>query len=278
MALTDKLTAIANAIRLKTGNSNKLSLDDMVTAINSIVTTFRTQTKNVTLSETSQNITPDNGYDGLSSVNVPGISKTYVGSNVPKQSAKSITPTKSQQTAVNSGYYTTGNVIVNPIPDNYIVPSGSETKTQNGTYNVTNLAELIVNVSSGGGLPTGFKAIAKGTHTLNSAVTGSGTFTVTHNLGEVPDMFLFYAKGNIATTYSMIYAFRSTLFGWRSSSYLNLCGYHGNSTTTLTCTNVTTSYGIKTLSSTQATITSYSTSSSYGWRAGTYEWIAIKFS
>ena len=28
---------------------------------------------------------------------------------------------------------------------------GSETKTQNGTYNVTNLAELVVNVSGGGG-------------------------------------------------------------------------------------------------------------------------------
>lgn len=129
----------------------------------------------------------------------------------------------------------------------------------------------------GGGLPSGFKAIAKGTHTLSSAVTGSGTFTVTHNLGEVPDMFLFYAPQNIATTYSMLYAFRAAKFGWRGSSYLNLMGYHGNSTTTLTCTNVTTSYGIKTLTATAATITSYNTSSSYGWRAGTYEWVAIKF-
>lgn len=32
----------------------------------------------------------------------------------------------------------------------YFVPSGSETKTQNGTYDVTNLAQLIVNVSGGG--------------------------------------------------------------------------------------------------------------------------------
>lgn len=28
---------------------------------------------------------------------------------------------------------------------------GSETKTENGTYDVTNLAELVVNVSGGGG-------------------------------------------------------------------------------------------------------------------------------
>ena len=130
----------------------------------------------------------------------------------------------------------------------------------------------------GGSLPSGFTAIAKGTHTLSSAVTGSSTFTVTHNLGVVPDMFLFYAQNNIATTYSMLYAFRSAKFGYRSTSYLNLCGYHGNSTTTVTSTNVTTSYGIKSLTASQATVTSYSTSTSYGWRAGTYEWIAIKFS
>lgn len=36
MALTDKLTAIANAIRGKTGGTKKLTLDEMVAAINSI--------------------------------------------------------------------------------------------------------------------------------------------------------------------------------------------------------------------------------------------------
>lgn len=156
--------------------------------------------------------------------------------------------------------------------------TGSKNITENGTVDVTGLAQVVVNVAGGGGLPSGIKAIAKGTYTLNSAVTGSGTFTVTHNLGEVPDMFLFYAPQNVATTYSMLYAFRSAKFGYRGTSYLNLCGYHGNSTTTVTATNVTTSYGIKTLTATSATITSYSTSTSYGWRAGTYEWIAIKFS
>lgn len=134
-----------------------------------------------------------------------------------------------------------------------------------------------INSISGGGLPSGFSAIARGTYTLGSAVSGAGTFVVEHNLGYVPDMFLFYAPSNIATTYSMLYAFRSPTFGWRGSTYLNLCGYHGNSTTTLSATNVTTSYGVKTLTSTQATITTYSTSTSYYWRAAAYEWIAIKF-
>ena len=38
MALTNKLTAIANAIRAKTGKTGALSLDQMVTEIGSITT------------------------------------------------------------------------------------------------------------------------------------------------------------------------------------------------------------------------------------------------
>lgn len=148
---------------------------------------------------------------------------------------------------------------------------------KSGKLTLDQMVSEVLSIQGGGSLPSGFKAIATGTHALGSAVTGSGTFTVEHNLGEVPDMFLFYAPSNIATTYSMLYAFRSAKFGYRGTTYLNMCGYHGNSTTTVTATNVTTTYGIKTLTATAATITSYSTSTSYGWRAGTYEWVAIKF-
>lgn len=194
------------------------------------------------------------------------------------QSAKTVTPTTSSQTAVASGRYTTGAVTVGAIPSNYIVPSGSQTLTKNDTYDVTSLASVVVNVASGGGsLPSGFTAIATGTHTLSSAVAGGSTFTVTHNLGYTPDLFIFYATANVATTYSMLMAMRGAQLGWRSSTYLNKCFYHGNSTTTVTGADVTTSYGIKTLSSTTAVVTTYSNSGSYYWRAGTYKWIAIKF-
>lgn len=210
---------------------------------------------------------------GLITASANGKSNTQ---QLTTQAAKTVTPTTSSQTAVASGRYTTGTVTVGAIPSQYIIPSGSETKTENGTYDVTKLAQLVVNVS-GGGLPSGFTAIATGSHTLNSNVAGGSTFTVTHNLGVVPDMFLFFATSNVATTYSMLFAGRSSMFGYRSTSYLNKCFYHGNSTTTVTGADVTTSYGIKTLSSTQATVTTYSSSGSYYWRAGTYKWIAIKF-
>ena len=78
------------------------------------------QTKSISPDESSHTVTADSGYDGLSSVQVGAISSTYVGSGITRQAAKTVTPTKSQQTAVDSGKYTTGNVLVGPIPSNYI--------------------------------------------------------------------------------------------------------------------------------------------------------------
>lgn len=60
------------------------------------------------------------------------------------QAAKTITPTKAEQTAVNSGVYTTGIIKVGAIPNEYIVPSGSETLVENKTYDVTNLSSVTV--------------------------------------------------------------------------------------------------------------------------------------
>lgn len=51
--------------------------------------------------------------------------------------------------------------------------SGSETKTQNGTFDVTNLAELVVNVSGGGG--SNWTLIASGTLTVNTTSTSAGS-------------------------------------------------------------------------------------------------------
>ena len=276
MALTNKLTNIANAIRSKTGGSGKLSLDDMVSAINGLKTTFVTQTKDVTLSETAQTIKPDSGKDGLSQVNVPGISKTYVGSSVPKQAAKTVTPTKSEQTVVATNTYTTGAVKVGAIPSEYIIPTGSETKTANGKYDVTSLAELIVNVSGGGGVPIGYSAIDLGEITISTQFTTTRQ-TFNHNLGVVPDVIIVMANGNVAQTYSMLMAIGGSKVNYRGGNYLNHLAYHGNSATTVTWTNAnSTSYGVSNFTAT--TFQLASSSSSYYWRTGTYKYIALKFS
>ena len=62
------------------------------------------------------------------------------------QGAVTITPTKASQQAVASGKYTTGAVTIDPIPAEYIIPSGSATITENGTVDVTDKASAVVNV------------------------------------------------------------------------------------------------------------------------------------
>ena len=65
------LTSVANAIRTKGGTSAQLTFPSgFVTAIQNIPTGATLQSKTVNPSTTSQTVSPDSGYDGLSSVTV----------------------------------------------------------------------------------------------------------------------------------------------------------------------------------------------------------------
>lgn len=323
MALTDKLTAIANAVRGLTGTTAKLSLTGMADAINAyeppapsydtpsievstagLITASangKSNTQQLTV-QAGKTVTPSTSeqtavasgryttgavkvaavsYDTPSvDVSTSGlITATANGKSGTKQlttkAAASITPTKSQQTAVAAQTYTTGAVTVAAIPSQYIVPSGSQTLTKNDTYDVTSLAQAIVNVAGGGGLPSGISAVDFGIINISSAFTTTRQ-TFSHNLGTTPDLMIVWHNGNVATTYSMLAAIRCNQFGWRSSAYNNHMAYHGNSTTNVTWTNSnSTTYGISNMTAT--TFQLASSSSSYYWRAGTYNYIAIKF-
>lgn len=97
----------------------------------------------------------------------------------PSLQSKTATPTTSQQTVTSdSGYDGLSSVTVGAIPSEYIIPSGSETKTANGTYDVTALAQLVVNVAS----PV---------KTATGTFTGNGTRTIDVSCDWEPDLVYF---------------------------------------------------------------------------------------
>ena len=142
MALIDKLNAIGNAIRAKTGKTDKLTLDEMPTEIASIETGGGgTEPANPIIEPLSVTengtYTAPNGVDGYSPIEV----------NV-------------------------------PIPEGYIKPSGSIQIVANGTYDVTEKSSAVVSIPEKEIVLQNKTIDANGTYFADAGYDGLGQVTV----------------------------------------------------------------------------------------------------
>ena len=171
---------------------------------------------------------------------------------------------------------------------------GSETKTANGTYDVTNLAQLIVNVAGGGGSGLEYETgtfepdadIARpqilwtNTHTEAPVliymcdVTGTAHSTTNSNyVFAYCDPFKLWGQG---------YPYSSTGFRY-ANAYYSYRGSNANSISSagLLITNKSSSTSSGSTAyprywTTETDFHPYSNSTSRYWRAGrTYKWIAV---
>lgn len=78
---------------------------------------------------------------------------------------------------------------------------GSETKTENGTYDVTNLAELIVNVSGGGGTSKNTQVVQGTSRTVNSSMQAIGARMTVSKTGTY-DVYWSAFRSNTSSTYT----------------------------------------------------------------------------
>jgi hypothetical protein len=183
------------------------------------------QQKEVTPTKETQHIKADEDYGALSEVTVKPIPDEYIvpsgnqsitengaydvtnkasvtvrvvdGDYVPILQDKSATPTETQQKfSADDDYDGIGTFTVEPIPSEYIIPSGTIEITESGTYDVTDKASAVVNVS--GGDLVGYSGSQ-----WQGTIGAADTTPITINVGaEIPEKFYFNAWSAAYITYT----------------------------------------------------------------------------
>ena len=118
-----KLDLLAQTVVNKvSGTTLPLTIDQIITIISNLKTTFTVQNKTVTPTTSSQSITPDTGYDGLNTVTINAIPANYIDTSTATAAATDI---RSGETAYVDGNLITGNVVFQTYYTGSSVPTSS---------------------------------------------------------------------------------------------------------------------------------------------------------
>lgn len=119
----------------------------MIETIQSLVGTLNVPVRNVYPELENLTITPSQENQTFNHENSYGYDEVVV--NAANLQSKEVTPTKDAQVITNDDEYIGLNqVTVNPIPDRYVIPSGSITITENGEHNVSEYETIVAEIGS----------------------------------------------------------------------------------------------------------------------------------
>lgn len=180
----------------------------------------KSKTYTPTTSQQTESVTADDGYDGLDAVNItvnampsgtagtPTATKGSVSNH-----SVSVTPSVTNTSGYITGSTKTGTAVTVSASE---LVSGSETKTENGTYDVTNLASLVVNV---GGTSKNVQVLQSTSRTSSSSLTKVlGDLTVSKT--GTYDVYWSGGRSNTSTSYT-----------WGTRLYVDGTGYDTENTT-----------------------------------------------
>ena len=175
---------------------------------------------NIAPTTSSQTITADEGYDGLSSVQINAMPSGTAGTPTATKGtvsnhSVSVTSSVTNTTGYIIGSTKTGTAVTVSASE---LVSGSETKTENGTYDVTNLASLVVNVSGGS---KNAQVVQSTTRTNSSTLAAIGAELTVSKTGKY-DIYYSGFRSNTASSYT-----------WATCLYIDGTAY-GNEDTTWT--------------------------------------------
>lgn len=255
---TANLTAanIVSGVTVKVGSATD---DDCVVSVTGTAETGsepNLQAKtNISPTTSSQTITADSGYDGLSSVQINAMptgtegTPTATKGSVSNHSV-SVTPSVTNAAGYISGGTKTGTAVTVSASE---LVSGSETKTANGTYDVTNLASVVVNVPSSGGSTLGTKTITENGTFSASADGYDGYSSVTVNVptGGSSGIKIGIKTTSIPNILNMFYALEN---GTATTGEFTLARTIPNTSTLIFDTGLSTVNGLFIADESQATL------------------------